>query len=88
MINIVTMLLCNIYVCEDFKGHLGCVPWPAADFCPMFNQEMSTTHYMSVCSISSEVPCGCAEDDMFEPSDCCTIKGKQDMSEMCNGEGV
>ena len=59
-----------------------------ADYCPRFNLETTTNaHFIAVCSINSEVSCSCAEDDLFEPSDCCTMDGKQDRSGVCSGEG-
>ena len=90
---IILILVQRIIVALDYitmytiKCMYGNVLFSVTDYCPRFNSVVSSVRYMPVCSISSEVPCSCEEDDLFEPSDCCTMDGKQDRSGVCNGEG-
>lgn len=64
---------------------MGCAHVPVTEYCPDIDRMTPDPHYKSVCS-GSGVACRCAEDDLFEPSECCTVEGKMDRSEKCNGE--
>ena len=56
--------------------------------CPSSNPTTPELSYKSVCALSSASECNCAEEDSIVPTECCTVEGKLERSEMCNGEYI